>query len=63
MRGYLVAEQLVGRQLAGEIPEQDDVVHACGGDVLAGGVQVQRHYGLLVALERADEARVFLAIH
>lgn len=33
-----MSQELIGRDLSGEIPEEDDVVHACGGDVLAGGV-------------------------
>lgn len=60
---YLMAEELIGGHLPGEIPEQDDVVHACGGDVLAGGMQIERHDGFLVSLEGANETGVFLVIH
>jgi hypothetical protein len=62
--GYLVAEELIRRGLFGEIPEEDDVVHACGGHVLAGGVQVETHDGFLMPLQRSDEAGVlFVELH
>jgi hypothetical protein len=58
-----MAEQLVSRPLFSQVPKQNDVVHACRGGILAGGVEVERHDGFFVALEGADEAGVFFVMH
>lgn len=39
-----MTEKLFGLDLLGEVPEEDETVHAGGGDVFAGGVEVERHY-------------------
>lgn len=49
-----MAEQLACWSLFGQVPQQDDVVHACGGSILARGMEVERHDGFLVAFEGAD---------
>lgn len=46
-----------------DIPEQDDIVHSCTGDVLAGRMQIQTHDWLFMAFEWSDEARILLRLH
>jgi len=41
----------MGLALAADVPEEDYVVHACGGDVLAGGMEVEGHDGLFVSFQ------------
>lgn len=49
--------------MTGEIPEQDDIIHTCRGDILAGRMQVEGHDGFFVSFEGSDETGVLFVIH
>ena len=58
-----MAHKFMGLALSADIPEEDDIVHACRGDIFAGGVEVKGHDGLFVSFEGADEAGVLFVMH
>lgn len=49
--------------MLGEIPKQDDVVHAGRSNILAGGMQIEGHDGLFMAFEGSDKAGVLFVMH
>lgn len=53
----------VWRDLTIDIPEEDDIIHAGWGDVLARGVEIEAHDGLFMTFEGSDEAGVLLSLH
>ena len=56
-------KQFIGLPLLGEIPKQDDIVHTRRGNILAGGMQIERHDGLFMPLEGSDETGVLFVMH
>lgn len=58
-----MTHKFMGLALSADIPEEDDVVHTSGGDIFAGGMEIEGHDGLFVSFEGADEARVLFVMH
>ena len=38
-----MTHKFMGLALSADIPEEDDVVHTSGGDIFAGGMEIERH--------------------
>ena len=62
-KNYFVTSESVWGDLTIDVPEEDDIIHARWGNVLARGVEIEAHDGLLMAFEGSDEAGVLLSLH
>lgn len=61
--GYFVTCESVWRYLTVDVPEENDIIHASTGDVLARRMEIETHDGLFVAFKRSDETGVFFGLH